>query len=90
MIARELTPASDKWRALGVALKVPFYRLNSIGQDKSGDDVDKLMCVLEHWGNNAATEADSSWEVIINALRSPMVERGALAETLKKKYVVLN
>ena len=87
MIARELTPASDKWRALGVALEVPFYKLNSIGQDKSGGDVDKLMCVLEYWGNNAAT---SSWEVIINALRSPMVERGALAETLKKKYVVLN
>ena len=85
VLMRELSNnAADKWRQIGIQLKIPLSRLNSIDANHK-NDIDKLSETLQLWLDNDSCQ---SWTILCDILQSSPVYCSDLAESLRKKYCV--
>lgn len=72
-----------KWYILGIQLKIPRRQLNII-QNQHRNALDKCLAILcKEWMNSSS---DASWGVVVNALRSELVNEKELASTLEQHY----
>ena len=83
VLMRELSDnAADKWRQIGIQLKISSSRLNSIDNNYK-NDIDKLSEILQLWLDN---DSYKSWNMLCDTLQSSPVKCSDLAESLRKKY----
>ena len=68
-LMEELIETSHKWFEIGIYLKVPNYRLESI-RIYNDDVVQRLYAVLEFWKNNPKPTKPYTWQTIVSCLRS--------------------
>ena len=78
----ELHPCRAKWHHLGIQLRVDVGSLDQF-MVQYADPSDKLMEVINTW---LTTSDNPSWEVIVEALKSPVIGEGHLAVELQQKY----
>ena len=77
----ELHPVRASWYNIGLQLDIPHTTLDCFKQNYS--DQTDLMCeVLKHWLDTAVP----SWEAVVTALRSSIVDKKNVAEQLESKY----
>jgi len=83
-LLNELHPVRASWYKIGVQLDIPHTTLDCFKQNYS--DQSDLMCeVLKCW-LDTAVDPPPSWEAVVTALRSPLVDKKNFAEKLKMKY----
>ncbi len=79
LIATELLPAKNKWRAIGTALELKAHDIEGINGTDSQQALTKMLStVLER--------TPLTWEQLIDVLREPLVSQDGLANELAKKY----
>ena len=81
-VRNEIHDARTKWYDIGLELKVPEPTLKSI-ESKYTDDKVCLREVITAWlkaGDNA------TWESLVDALRTKVVDEPKLAAVLEAKY----
>ena len=81
-VLSELFPCRAKCYDLGIQLRVDLGSLDSIKVQYT-DPRDQLREVIKTW---LTTSKNPTWEVIVEALKSPIVEEGRLAMDLQQKY----
>lgn len=81
-VLNELFPCDTKWYNLGLQLRVRVDCLNSV-MVQYPDPRDQLREVIKTW---LTTSENPTWEVIVEALKSPVIEEGRLAMDLQQKY----
>ena len=74
-----------KWYYLGLQLKVPVRRLDTIRHVFS-DPKEQFLEMLKDWLLNTY---NPSWKTVVDALRSPGVEENRLASVLERKYCLV-
>ena len=80
----ELHPVRASWYKIGLQLDIPHATLDCFKQNYS--DQTDLMCeMLKHW-LDTAVDPSPSWEAVVTALRSPIVNKKIIAELLELKY----
>ena len=75
-----------KWKTLGVFLKIPTGRLDTIEADYHNTQ-DRLQEMLKVWLKQV--QPPPTWVSIINALDSDSLEEQQLAKELREKYAVV-
>ena len=81
-VLNELFPCRAKWHNLGIQLRVDVSTLDSF-KAQYDDPSDKLREVLKSW---LATGENPTWRVIVETLKSPVIEEARLAMKLQQKY----
>lgn len=77
---KELQPVKKKWYIIGTELKFPARRLNIIKLE-GRDSTDKCLASLcEQW---VESSKEATWQEVVDALRSKLVDEKDLAETLE-------
>lgn len=78
-------PAAAMWESLGLALEIKPHVLERINVDFVISSYDRLSVTISEWllGNGG----ECSWKFLCGALRSPLVERPALAESIEARYL---
>ena len=76
-------PARKSYKFLGLALRLSPDTVDCIC-DKSGNDKDKLCEVLKEFLKRVAPRP--TWDLLVAALESPLVDQKELAQTLRIKY----
>ena len=85
-LLNELHAVRASWYKIGLQLDIPHTTLDCFKQSYS--DQTDLMCeMLKHW-LDTAVDPPPSWEVVVAALRSPIVHQKRVAEQLESKYCV--
>ena len=88
-VKRELISIADKWKDIGLALRLKPATLNTIGRNQS-DVRDRLSDVLAEWLNkayNVQRFGQPSWQLLVGAVRDPAGgDNKALAVTIAAKY----
>ena len=79
----ELHPVSDKWFSLGVQLQVPIETLKCIRRENL-PMTERLLEMLTVWLK--CTNPPPTWTILTEALESPPVGEGLLAQQLRDKY----
>ena len=80
----ELHPVCVRWYNIGLELDIPHTTLDCFKQNYL--DQTDLMCeVLKHW-LKAAVDPPPTWEAVVVALKSPLVNERRLAAQLESKY----
>ena len=82
-VLRELHEARTKWYYIGIELKVPVGTLDSI-KAQSDDAKECLLEALKHWLKTV--DLKPTWQALVNALRSCVVEENQLANSLEEKH----
>ena len=83
-LLNELHPVRASWYKIGLQLDIPHATLDCFKQNYS--DQTDLMCeVLKHW-LDTAVDPPPSWEAVVTALKSPIVDKKNTAEQLESKY----
>jgi hypothetical protein len=82
-LVSELSPAVNKYCAIGIQLDISAEKLEQIEKDYAETDR-RFFAVLNYWLRNGETV---TWDTIIAALESPFVDHKTLATTLRKKYI---
>ena len=82
VLLNELHPVRASWYNIGLELDIPHTELNCFKQMYS-DPSDLLWEVLKCWNK---TNPDFTWEAVVRALRSPIVDKKDIAEQLESKY----
>ena len=82
-VLEELLPAQNKCYDLGLKLKLPQYLLDSIQLQYSSPQ-DRLLHIITYFLNQV--EPRPTWKVIVDALRSPVVNLPSLSLKLEFKY----
>ena len=82
VLLNELHPVRASWYNIGLQLDIPHTELDCFEQAYS-DPSDLLWEVLKHWDG---TSLDFTWEAVVRALRSPIVDKKFIAEQLESKY----
>ena len=80
----ELHSVRDSWYNIGLELGIPYTELNCFRKMYS-DPSDSLREVLIHW-LKTAVDPRPSWDAVISALRSLIVNETNVAAQLKSKY----
>ena len=90
VIRRELLPVKDDWHALGLELEVLLSSLDNIKKKYKNDSKECLLRTIEIWigRQNWWNSEKYTWGVIIDALRSPVLEQNELADSIEAKYCV--
>lgn len=78
-VAAETT---DKWDEVAVQLGIKPSRIRSIRIEQQNQSMKCYTEVFDLWENKATSPY--TWATIINALRSPAVEEGRLADKLEE------
>ena len=88
-VKRELISIADKWKDIGLALRLKPTTLNTIGRNQS-DVRDRLSDVLAEWLNkayNVQRFGQPSWLLQVRAVRDPAGgDNKALADIMTAKY----
>ena len=79
----ELHPVSDKWYSLGVQLQVPIETLKCVRRENL-PMTERLLEMLTVWLK--CTNSPPTWDILTEALESPPVGEGLLAQQLRDKY----
>lgn len=80
-ILNEILPTMSKSRFIGLALGVPYHKVDSI-HTQHGDPQKCLCFVLVEF----LRRLRPTWRAIVNALKSPMVDFPALAQELESRH----
>ena len=83
-LVNELHPVRASWFRIGLELDIPHTELICFRQMHS-DFSDSLCEMLMHW-LTAADDPPPSWEAVVTALRSPLVNEKNVATQLESKY----
>ena len=83
-VLEETLSSSIKWYNIGLRLKVPVAKLDSIGSQFS-DPGECLREVLKEWLKGTAG-TKPAWGVLVEALRSQTVGESQLADQLETKH----
>ena len=86
VLLNELHPVCASWYNIGLQLDIPHTTLDCFRQNYSNQS-DLLREVLKHW-LDTAVDPPPSWEAVVAALRSPIVDKKKVAEQLEIKYWV--
>ena len=79
----ELHPVSDRWYSLGIQLQVPVGILKCIRKENHTMS-ECLLEMLVSWLKR--TSPPPTWEALAEALKSPPVGEGHLAQQLRDKH----
>ena len=82
-VRKELHEARTKWYDIGLELKVPVGTLDSI-RVQSDDTKECLLEALKHWLKTV--DPKPTWQALVDALRSCVVEENQLANSLEEKH----
>ena len=85
-LVNELHPVRASWFKIGLELDIPHTELICFRQMHS-DFSDSLCEMLMHW-LKAADDPPPSWEAVVTALRSPLVNERSVATQLESKYIM--
>ena len=84
-VFKKLTDVADKWKNIGLALRLRPSELNRISSNKSSDVIDCLRDMLELWLNktyDVERFGEPSWQLLREAVHSIAGGNNpALAET---------
>ena len=79
-----LHPVRASWYNIGLELDIPHTTLDCFKLNYS--DFSDLMCqMLVHW-LKTAVDPRPTWEAVVTALRSPIVNEWFVAEQLESKH----
>ena len=79
-----LHPARASWYKIGLEMDIPHTELDCFEQ-KYSDPTDLMCEVLKYWFKTAVDPCPS-WEAVVRALRSPLVNEMNVAVQLESKY----
>ena len=82
-VLEELHEACTKWYYIGLTLKVPASTLDGI-EAQSNDPKKCLLRAIQHWLNTV--DPKPTWQALVDALRSCLVEEHQLASSIEEKY----
>ena len=83
-LLNELHPVRASWYNIGLLLNIPYTTLDCFKQSHS--DQLNLMCeMLKEW-LKTAVDPRPTWEAVVKALRSPIVNEINVAAQLESKY----
>ena len=80
-LLRELHPVRASWYNIGLELDIPHTELDYLEQNYS----DQLREVLKYW-LKTAVDPPPTWEAVVIALRSSLVNEKSIAAQLEAKY----
>ena len=83
IVVNELNSARPVAYEIGLALKVPLELLNR-KREESRNQRDLLVWIIEEFLRQ--DNPRPTWRIIVEALRSPMVQRPKLAKIIEDKY----
>ena len=83
-LLNELHLVRASWYNIGVQLDIPHTTLDCFKQSYS-DPTDLMREMLKCWLDTAVVPRPT-WEAVITALRSPIVDKKSVAEQLESKY----
>ena len=81
-----LLPAINEWFNIGLELGIEPSELEAIETNKHNEK-DRLRSMLSKWLKKGC---DTNWSKIYDALKSPLVEMNALAETIATEFLQSN
>ena len=85
-LLNQLHTVRASWYNIGLQLGIPYSTLDCFKQMYF--DPSDLMCeMLKHW-LRTAVKPRPSWEAVVTALRSSLVNENYLADKLESKYIV--
>ena len=84
VLLNELHPVQASWYYIGLELDIPHTTLNGFRQMYS-TPLDLMREMLICWLDTAVNPRPS-WEAVVTALRSPLVNMNHVAEQLESKY----
>ena len=80
----ELHSVCANWYNIGLELGIPYTTLDCFNQNDR-DQLVLLWEVMKHW-LKTVVEPRPTWETIVTALRSPLVNEKDVAKQLESKY----
>ena len=83
-LLEELYPVCTSWYNIGLLLHIPHTTLDRFKQMYT-DPLELMREMLKHW-LKAAVDPHPTWEAVIRALRSPLVDEMNVAAQLESKY----
>ena len=83
-LLRELHPVHARWYNIGLELEIPNYTLDSF-KPMYSDQLELMREMLIYWLDKAV-DPPPSWEAVVAALRSPIVDMTHVAEQLELQY----
>ena len=83
-VLEELLQVRSKWYYVGIKLKVPVDTLEGI-KTQYDDPMDQLREMLKPWLKRAA-KSQPTWSVLVEMLRSSLVEEPKMADELEAKH----
>ena len=83
-LLNELHSVRVNWYNIGLELGIPYTELNCFRKMYS-DPSDSLRKVLIHW-LKTAVDPPPTWEAVVTALRSPLINEMKVAAQLESKY----
>ena len=83
-LLHELHPVRASWYNIGLEMDISFRELDCFKQNYS-DQLELMREMLKHW-LKSAVDPPPSWEAVVRALRSPLVNEKHVAEQLESKY----
>ena len=83
-LLNELHSVRVNWYNIGLELGIPYTELNCFRKMYS-DPSDSLREVLIHW-LKTAVDPPPTWEAVVTALRSPLINEMNVAAQLESKY----
>ena len=82
-VLEAITPVVD-WPYLGLALGIEKYQLDIIENENRGKVKDCKKAMISLWLDTAD---NTSWQCLVKALQSPLVEETSLADDIAMKYL---
>ena len=83
-LLNELHTVRANWYSIGLQLDIPHTTMDCLKQNHS-DPSDLMREVLKYW-LDTAVDPRPSWEAVVAALRSPVVDKKCIAEKLESMY----
>ena len=83
-LLQELHPVCTSWYNIGLLLHIPHTTLDRFKQTYT-DPLELMREMLKHW-LDATTDPPPTWEAVITALKSPLVNKKNVAAQLESKY----
>ena len=84
VLLNALHPVRARWYKIGLELDIPHNELDCFEQ-KYSDPLDLLCETLKYWFKTAV-DPHPTWEAVVTALRSRIVNEWFVAEQLESKY----
>ena len=83
-LLHELHPVCASWYNIGLELGIPYNTLDCFKQNYT-DQLVLMREILKHWLKTAVSPRPT-WEAVVTALRSPLVNEMSVAAQLEAKY----